>query len=280
MITILIINNQVANVGLAKQVIGPGEHLTPIIEAMVESHEVFNYPNPSLLHFEVQLRAAIVYAAQKLSDSNVRFATFYGSRCNRGYWELTREGGFLLKRSVSPSEAVRDIFSNSDMYAFECATAMVIVLLKAVHSVFGNELFNTLYRHLYLWDWREQDHLPFVMEPVDGYGVPGDILYFKNPEVNPRTSWWQGENAITLPNGRFYGHGVGIQNAEGIISILNKYRRPGATRSAYLMERATRLDVTHLYLLTHPDLSGWTRPYQRRLNQKRAAHWERSDRDL
>lgn len=41
--------------------------------------------------------------------------------------------------------------------------------------------------------------------------VPGDLVYFKNPQVNPATIEWQGENTIYLGNFFFYGHGVGVK---------------------------------------------------------------------
>lgn len=254
----IIMNYQPIDVSTAMQLVGSSERYQSILQAMSTSQEVFNYPNAELFTFSVHLRAAIIDAAVKLAESDVRFATFYGSKCNPEYWQLSHEGGFLLKPNVQPSHAIRDIFNNSRQYAFECATAMVIILLKGVNRTIGDEAFNRLYRHLYLWDWHEEPHLPLIIEPVEAGGIPGDIIYFKNPQVNPRTPWWQGENAVVLPNGRYYGHGVGIQTAEGIIATLNKFRRPGATRSAFIMDRATRINVAHLYLLLHSRINGWT----------------------
>lgn len=254
----IIINNQTIHHSAAVHMIDSAAHSDAILTAMDQTQDVFNYPNAALFGFAIRLHSNIVDSAMQLSKTNVKFATFYGSRCNDEYWDLTSEGGFRLKSNARASEAILDIYKNSDQYAFECATAMVIILLRAVLELLGTERFDRLYRNIYLWDWHHQQNLPLTIEAVTDNGIPGDIRYFKNPEVDPRKGWWQGENAILLPNNRYYGHGVGIQTAEGVISTLNKNRRPGATESAYLMHRATRVDVTQLYLLMNRDITGWT----------------------
>jgi protein-glutamine gamma-glutamyltransferase len=265
----IIINNQPVNHSTVNHMIGNISHSESILSAMDNNQDVFNYPSVDLLAFSIRLRSHIVDSAQQLSKSDVKFATFYGSRCNEHYWKLTNEGGFLLKPNIKPSEAILDIFTNSKAYAFECATAMVIVLLRAALGLLGEARFNPIYQTIYLWDWHHQDHLPLVIEPIHGNGVPGDIIYFKNPQVNPRMGWWQGENAIVLPNNHYYGHGVGIQTSEDVINILNKYRRPGASESAYLLHRATRVDISQLYLLLGREMTAWTRNHQVRSGRRR-----------
>ena len=54
--------------------------------------------------------------------------------------------------------------------------------------------------------------------------LPGDCRYFNNPDVDPLTPEWQGENAIDLSGGMYYGHGIGIKTADKIIEILNHNR--------------------------------------------------------
>ena len=55
----------------------------------------------------------------------------------------------------------------------------------------------------------------------------GDRAYFKNPDVHPETMWLQGENVIVLAEDLYYGHGIGIANAETFIEILNRNRKEG-----------------------------------------------------
>ena len=41
------------------------------------------------------------------------FKTFRKSICNLDYWDRTKEGGFILKNGVTPSDAIKDISINS-----------------------------------------------------------------------------------------------------------------------------------------------------------------------
>ena len=70
--------------------------------------------------------------------------------------------------------------------------------------------------------------------------IPGDRRYFVNPDVDPLTPQWQGENVIDLDGELYYGHGIGIYNAETIIKELNKNRSEGADESARLKDSAGR----------------------------------------
>jgi protein-glutamine gamma-glutamyltransferase len=97
-------------------------------------------------------------------------------------------------------------------------------------------------------NWKELDDSlgitthSFVPEPL-----PGDCIYFKNPEVNPLTPQWQGENTIYHGGDKYYGHGIGLTTAQGIIDALNRHRKSGATQSAYLLNTATRLNFKRLF---------------------------------
>lgn len=201
------------------------------------------------LSFELLVRENTVKAAKSLYFSEASFATFYHSRCNSKYWLLTREGGFELKANAAPAEAIRDIFTNGAQYAFECATAMVIVLYRAVLDTLGDTVFNRLFSNLYLWDWHFDFDLRLTWNVPQAY-YPGDIRYFKNPEVDPKTPYWQGENVVDLGGGLYYGHGLGIRSAKEMIAALNQRRRPGATRSAYLMDEAARPGYAYLSQFT------------------------------
>jgi protein-glutamine gamma-glutamyltransferase len=78
---------------------------------------------------------------------------------------------------------------------------------------------------------------------------PGDILYFNNSDFNPDKPEWRGENVVKFDENLYYGHGIGITNAEEIIAILNKIRKPNSTRSAYLLEQASYPDFKYLFHL-------------------------------
>ena len=141
-----------------------------------------------------------------------------------------------------------DIYVNGGQYATECATAILIVYYRALLEVFGTERFNVLFPHIYLMNWTRLD--PLLREAgtprmaVDQ--LPGDRGYFRNPDVDPETPEWQGENVIILPDDLYYGHGIGVTRAGGIIRGLNAHRREGSTQSAYLMEEVGRPDFKRL----------------------------------
>jgi protein-glutamine gamma-glutamyltransferase len=61
------------------------------------------------------------------------------------------------------------------------------------------------------------------------------------------TPEWQGENAIDMGDGTYYGHGIGIRDEETMIKILNRFRVKGSNVSAYLMKTATRPDFAGLF---------------------------------
>ncbi|GGH80794.1 protein-glutamine gamma-glutamyltransferase [Pullulanibacillus pueri] len=221
-----------------------------IISSMVENPDPFLFAYQDLFKFAVILRSNIVDAAKALSTSHASFETFYRTRGNPSYWTISNEGGLQLRPSVRPSEAIMDISNAGQHYGFECATAMEIVLLTGILKTIGPDGFDQLYANLYLWDWNDVPHLPLTIEPVTQHGVPGDVRYFKNPDVSPQHMAFQGENVIVLPNEQYYGHGIGIGGKAFMISHLNQARRPGAERSAYLMPRATRIVLPALYAST------------------------------
>lgn len=218
-----------------------------IVEILSTSTETYLYRTFEQLKFEIELRMSIIKASRELNDSDFSFKVFRKSTCNSDYWERTDEGGFLLKKDVKPSEAIKDIYKNSSKYGTECATAIVILYYKAVADIYSQELFDSMFSSIYLMDWQHIDNdlrVDYYANEKDY--LPGDCRYFKNPDVNPVTPEWQGENAIDLGDGTYYGHGIGIRKAEGIIAALNKRRKDGATRDAYLINSATRPDFMYL----------------------------------
>ncbi|NBD22311.1 protein-glutamine gamma-glutamyltransferase [Paenibacillus glycinis] len=192
------------------------------------------------MYFEPILRSNIIAAAKDMSGNGAEFATFRTAFCNRDYWKLTKNGGFQLRDDVTPADGVGDIFSNAKKYGFECATAIIIIMYKGVLDTLGSARFNQLFPNLYLYSWEADSDLGLTTEDApSAYARPGDALYFKNPEVNPEKMEWRGENVIKMSDDLYFGHGIGINTADGIIAALNRHRVQGATESAYLVNQLT-----------------------------------------
>lgn len=218
-----------------------------ILEILTSSSENYRYDYDNQLLFELNFRKSIIDSSIDLYGSNFSFKIFRKSRCNEDYWSRTGEGGFLLKDGIAPYDAIRDIYKHSSRYGTECSTAMVIIFYKALSSILPQELFNSLFSQIYLMNWQHLDNNLGVssLKVVSDY-LPGDCRYFKNPDVDPLTPEWQGENTIDLGDGRYYGHGVGIRSADSIIDILNRQRKEGSEVSAYLLHSVTRPDFRYL----------------------------------
>ena len=150
-----------------------------------------------------------------------------------------------MKEGVQPAKAIIDIFENGRVYAFECAVAMVMIYYRAVLSSIGEKSFNRHFQRLFLRSWHTDNDLVLITRDAAD-ALAGDVRYFKNPDVHPRTPEWQGENAVDLGDGTYFGHGLGILTADQMIFALNRHRRPEATRSAYLLRQATRPHIQSL----------------------------------
>lgn len=221
-----------------------------IVNQKKNSEIVYRYVSLEALEFELKTRTAIIDAAKALKASDATFAVFKNSRCNNQFWSRTDNGGFRLNSGVRPSVGIKDIFENGQLYAFECATAMVITLYKATLTVLKKDVFDVYFQDLYLRDWNYDSDLQLKIIEHKNEVIPGDIVYFKNPDHNPATPEWQGENAVYLGNGLYYGHGMGIKPAEGSIASLNKRRIPGSTTSAYLSDEVVHPDFEYLRKLS------------------------------
>lgn len=219
-----------------------------VLDILSASDTQYQYSSPEQLKFELQLRAQIVAAARELSKSDFGFAVFRKSRCNPAYWDRTREGGFVLKPGAKPSDAINDIFANSSLYATECATAMMIIYYRALLKVYGDELFNRVFPRIQLMNWHHLDgrlqDAGNMFTPRDY--LPGDRRYFNNPDVDPLTPEWQGENTIDLGNGLYYGHGIGVYRENEIIQALSEHRSDDADDMPRLMKSVGRPDFKSL----------------------------------
>jgi len=216
-----------------------------IVRQKQQSRTVYRYDSEAALMFELRMRSATVQASRALNASRPGFTSFQHSRCNERYWNRTEEGGFRLRSGVTPAEGLRDIFQNGREYAFECATAIVIVFYRAILDTSGEAFFNTYFPNLYLYDWHHDSDLRLI-RASGPESFPGDVLYFPNPDHDPRRPEWQGENAVKLADNLYYGHGIGIASAEAIIAALNRTRAPGSTVSAYMSDLIVFPDTEHL----------------------------------
>ncbi|WP_173916785.1 protein-glutamine gamma-glutamyltransferase [Halobacillus sp. Marseille-Q1614] len=216
-----------------------------IIQAMHDSPAVFSYPSRNEFNFEVKMRKNIMLSADAMNQSKASFTDFANSVANPQYWSVTPFGGFQLLPGVSPSAAILDIFNNGSRYAFECAGAMLMIFYRAALLSIGERNFNRLFQGLYIYSWHADSDLG--LNPVNTrHLIPGDVVYFDNPQFDPAAPYWRGENAVFLGNDSYFGHGLGVLSSKGIIDILNDLRAPGAFQSAYLTELVVRPSFSHL----------------------------------
>lgn len=210
--------------------------------ALENNSLLHQYDNVHQLLFEIRLRESIIKAAKMLHDSQVEFSPFTTSKFNPVKWRKIKYG-YLQNPDVLPSEAISDVFQNSGEYAFECTTAIVLIFYKAVLDSISISHFNMLFQDLLVWDWKHDYDLGIITKMGSEF-IPGDVVYFFNPEYDHPV--WSGENAIYLGKDLYFGHGIGIETAEGMVDALNTLRKKGATISAYLIAQHTRLNVKYL----------------------------------
>lgn len=223
-----------------------------IIKQMAASFIIYEYGAVNQLKFELLFRINTLKAATQLNKSGAKFTTFRYSFCNPMYWDRLSNGGFILKNNVSPSTALLDIIKHGSQYAFECSTAIAIVLYMATLYSIGATAFHTFFNGLYLMDWQFDEDLPVY--PKEGTDfIVGDVLHFNNPDFDPKQPHWRAENVIYFGNDKYYGHGIGIRNASTIINFLNKKRRSESTKSAYLMNQVTRPVYQSVFLLINQE---------------------------
>lgn len=224
----------------------PGSIESIILQRLQQDFRVYPYQSVDELGFELGLRKNIVLSARAMSQGRSQFVSFAKSYCNPRYWHLTEMGGFRLRPGIRPSAAIEDIFKNSSLYGFECATAIMIIFYHAVLKSIGAGLFDRYFANLYLYSWVEDQDLG-LRTYYTYHLIPGDVVYFENPEFHPATPWWRGESAVVLENGSFFGHGVGVGTAAQMIEHLNKARAPWSTIPPFLRDSVLRPSFKHLF---------------------------------
>jgi protein-glutamine gamma-glutamyltransferase len=216
-----------------------------IIHTMHQAPVNYSYNFISELVIELKVRKNIIKSAKEINQSKAVFRSFKNARCNPKYWQLTAAGGFQLKPGVKPSDAILDIYRNGSLYAFECATASIIIFYHAVLYSIGTHLFDSLFQNLYLYSWHTDSDLR-IYTFYSNHFIPGDFVYFNNPDFNPRTPWFRGLSAVLLDDDKYFGHGFSIRTADQIIQELHKKRKPDSHQSAYLTTLVTRPSFNYL----------------------------------
>lgn len=194
---------------------------------------------------QARMNLHIVKAAREMAASGAGFsASSREDRANMTHWWMGYGGKLGVRQNVKSSVAIRDVFENGDKYAFECATGNLLVYYKAILDRLGDEDFDREFPKLRLfrWDIKDDDLLAAEKNRAFADHWPGDHNYFSNPDFDPANSAWQGENTIYLGNGEYFGHGIGIESGDHIVSTLNSLRKDGATRDAYREAKALRID--------------------------------------
>jgi protein-glutamine gamma-glutamyltransferase len=217
-----------------------------IIQQIQNAPVSYSYNSAHELLFELRVRKNIIQSAVEMNNSQAVFTTFEYARCNPAYWQLTRAGGFLLRPDVRPADAILDIYRNSSLYAFECATAIAIIYYHAILNSIGSYSFNLLFQNLYLYSWHTDTDLGIVTF-YSNHFLPGDVLYVNNPDFDRRTPQFRGVNAVVLNDGRLFGHGFNIRTSEEMIQILNEKRKPGSLQLSYITKLVTRPSFKYLF---------------------------------
>ncbi|SFP45510.1 protein-glutamine gamma-glutamyltransferase [Salibacterium halotolerans] len=217
-----------------------------ILERLKDDPARHAYDSPEQLRFDILFRKHVVEAARALYQSGASFEVFAGTHANPAYWTVTNAGGLRLGYGVTPAWALEDIYKNGESYGFECATAVIIVFYYAALRTIGRHAFNQLFPNLYLYSWHIDEDLGLT-SVRSTYLIPGDVVYFNNPDFDTDSPQWRGENAVLLMDDLFFGHGIGITGAEEIIRVLNELRQPGSQQSAYRTNVVTRADSRQLY---------------------------------
>ncbi|GGI14532.1 protein-glutamine gamma-glutamyltransferase [Gottfriedia solisilvae] len=242
----IVVNNKIVHASLKDSGDWNEQLLQEIIRNLSNSRHSNIYKSDRELSFDLTLRSYIIRASKELLASNMQFRVFRRAYCNPMFWIRTRQGGFRLRPGVRPSAGIYDIFRNGQFYATECATAIVIVFYKALLDLYGYEVFDELFnRGMYLYTWNYDPKLAIRTAEIDR-PVPGDVVYIKNPQVDPITPEWQGENTVSMGSNYYYGHGIGIRPLPEIIFHLNMHRYPFAMISAYLTSLNTRIDANEM----------------------------------
>ncbi|QKE73173.1 protein-glutamine gamma-glutamyltransferase [Arthrobacter citreus] len=242
----IVVNNKIVHASLKNSEDSNNKLYQEILSNLTTSKKSHIYKSERELSFDVTLRTYVLKASKELLTSGMQFRVFRRAYCNPMFWIRTPMGGFRLRPGIRASMGIYDIFRNGQFYATECATAIIMVFYKALLDLYGYEIFDQIFDNgFYLYTWNYDPKLAILTAEVDR-PAPGDVVYIKNPEVDPMTPEWQGENTVCMGSNYYYGHGIGIRGLQEIIYHLNMHRYPFAMVSAYLTNLNTRIDSNEM----------------------------------
>ena len=168
--------------------------------------------------------------------------------------------GITLKSGINPANAIENLFAvqpAGDEFGAECFGALQMVWYKAILETFeecdaanGRSRFNTKFATIKI-EGTSSTYPPYVSYQTYPEYIFGDWRYVSNPDFDPATPQWQGENAIQMTNSdadnaNFYGHPIGVETLANIKAFLDAHRRAGATQNASLDDDAKRLKTLKL----------------------------------
>ncbi|MGE7600873.1 protein-glutamine gamma-glutamyltransferase [Peribacillus sp. NPDC097675] len=229
------------------------KNLLTILQLMARYPTVFEFNTPEDLQFDLTMRLNVIQASLLLDQSGAEFTILEDSMCNPRVWRLSGDRTFELWPNVPPHVALNDIFINGQLYAFECGTAILVVFYKAILDSIGPNNFDRIFPDLFLYNWHYHQNLSILVHEGVDY-LPGDCLYFKNPDFSPSAPEWQGENAIMLDDNLFFAHGIGVTGQQEIINELNDNRIWGSMISAYLTTHIISIEssIYRAYTINKP----------------------------
>ncbi|MGE5758254.1 MAG: hypothetical protein ACM3W8_05260 [Sideroxydans sp.] len=193
---------------------GTAELEKEILLAMLLGPVVFEYPSYPELAAAVRVRQNIVEAARRSALS------FHTTKIERpeDCWTYTEESGFTLVPGKPLIEALRKATQpelSGRQYAFSCYRASEYVLLLGIAQELANSNPALLHRLQRQWESRaimsQQFHDVFLREygsmsePLPpGYYVPGDRLWFRNPDAySSDVAGYEGSWVFYLGGGLF-----------------------------------------------------------------------------
>lgn len=212
------------------------------IDTRVGACNRYQYLTINIAGYQFQL----THVATRLSQKKPGFAIANQQRFNPAFWRRlpkpapglppgTRTsitpGTFDVKPGVSPSSALFDLYQYPSQYAFDCATAVIVVQYLAILGALGASQFDKKFPQIAAgpWVFGPTMHLFLQLRGAHDVNIKGDesqfnrgdVAYFNNPGVaSEHAAAFSGENAIFLGEGEYYAHPFGITTATNIIYEL------------------------------------------------------------